>query len=595
MHVAALYHELTLVVVVESPMLFDTLAAYFERIESTSERLALYKMIAELLDQASAPELGKIAYLCEARLAPAFAGIEMGMGERLVAEAVAIATNRTSRQINRRYKQLGDLGLVAENLSPQQIGRLTVSRAHASLLKIATTSGPGSIDRKIRLLAALLRQASPRGVRYLVRLVVGSLRLGVGTTTIIEAVARSYPDHKHTRALIERAFNLCSDLGLVLKTARQEGLKRLSRFKLRVGRPVRMMMAERLPTAEAIIARLGGCAAEAKLDGFRCQVHLGNRKVEIFSRNLERTTQMFPDLVSAALKQIKGSSAIVEGEAVAINEATGEFYPFQVTVKRKRKHKIAEMAREFPLALIAFDLLYAHGKDYSQEPYQARHAELKRLIKAGGRIRLVERVVTNSAKELQHFFEEQVERGLEGIIAKRLDAPYAAGARNFNWIKLKRTYRGELSDTVDVVLVGYLRGRGMRASLKIGAVLGAVYDPRKDSFQTIAKIGSGLSEENWIKLRRLLDEDKVAHRPARVESRLIPDIWLEPRYVVTVLADEITRSPVHTCAQDKEGIGLALRFPRLVGFVRDDKSPEDATTVKEIAEMYKIQSTWTKR
>jgi DNA ligase-1 len=370
---------------------------------------------------------------------------------------------------------------------------------------------------------------------------------------------------------------------------RQKGSKGLTRFKLRVGCPVRMMMAERLPTADAILRRLGRCAAEAKLDGLRCQVHLRNRKVEIFSRNLERTTQMFPDLVSAARKQIKGPSAIVEGEAVAINEATGEFCPFQVTVKRKRKHNVAETAREFPLALVAFDLLYAHRKDYSQEPYRARHAELKRLIKSDGRIRLVEHVVTSNAKELQHFFEEQVGRGLEGIIAKRLDAPYAAGARNFNWIKLKRTYKGELSDTVDVVLVGYLRGRGMRASLKIGAVLGAVYDPRKDSFQTIAKIGSGLSEETWIKLRRLLDKDRVVHRPARVESRLVPDVWVEPGYVVTVLADEITRSPVHTCARNDEGLGLALRFPRMVGFVRDDKSPEDATTVKEITEMYKLQ------
>jgi len=211
------------------------------------------------------------------------------------------------------------------------------------------------------------------------------------------------------------------------------------------------------------------------------------------------------------------------------------------------------------------------------------------VIRSNGRIRLVEQLVTGSAQELQRFFDQQVERGLEGIIAKRLDAPYAAGARNFNWIKLKRTYKGELSDTVDVVIVGYLRGRGMRAALKIGALLGAVYDARKDSFQTVAKIGSGLSEENWIKLRRLLDKVKVADKPARLDSRIVPDIWVEPKYVVTVLADEITRSPVHTCAQDKEGVGLALRFPRVVGFIRDDKSPEDATTVKEIVEMCRMQ------
>lgn len=570
-------------------MLFDTLADYFERISVTGERLVLYKLIVEVLERANTAELPKIACLFEARLAPAFVGIQMEMGERLVAESVAIAANKTVRQINRAYKLVGDLGLVADKLLPPKSSRLTVSQAHENLLKIARDRGPGCIERRIRSLAGLILRASPRGACYLIRFAVGRLRLGVGALTIIEAVARTYPDHTGTRALIERAFNSCSDLGLVLQTLRQKGPRGLARFKLRVGSPVRMMMAERLPTAKAVVTRLGRCAAEAKLDGFRCQVHLHNRKVEIFSRNLERTTEMFPDLVAAAREQIKGSSAIVEGEAVAVNETTGEFYPFQVTVKRKRKHDVEQMARQFPLALVAFDLLYAHGKDYSSEPYSIRHSELRRVIKRDGRIRVVDRLLTANVKELQRFFDEQIARGLEGIIAKRLDAPYSAGARNFNWIKLKRSYKGELSDTVDVVIVGYLRGRGMRAALKIGALLGAVYNTRNDSFQTIAKIGSGLSEQNWIKLRRLLDKLKVLKKPARVDSRLIPDVWVEPKYVLTVLADEISRSPVHTCAEDKEGMGMALRFPRVVGLIRDDKSPEDATTVKEIREFYRMQ------
>ena len=351
-------------------MLFEKLADYFQRIEATGERLVLYKLIAELLGKASANELPKRAYLCEARLAPAFVGLEMGMGEQLITESVALATKMSSRQINRAYRQLGDLGVVAEKLLPQRISRLTISQAHENLLKIAKTSGPGSIDQKIRLLGELIKQASPRGARYLVRFAVGRLRLGIGPPTIIEAVARTNPDRKQTRALIERAYNSCSDLGLVLRTLRQKGPQGLTRFKLHVGNPVRMMMAERLPTAEAIVARLGRCAAEAKLDGFRCQVHLSSRSVEVFSRNLERTTYMFPDLVAAVRKQIKTSNAIIEGEAVAINEATGEFYPFQITVKRKRKYDVEEMAREFPLALVTFDLLYAHGKNYSAETYR---------------------------------------------------------------------------------------------------------------------------------------------------------------------------------------------------------------------------------
>jgi DNA ligase-1 len=575
---------------------FDELTAYFERLEATTGRLEMYQLLSELFNQANPDEVAEIAYLCEARLLPSFAGLELGMGERMVASAIAIATDKTPQKVNTLYKQLGDLGLVAHNLlPPKRRSTLTVSEVYSALLDIGRTSGAGSVEKKVRLLASLMTRASPRGARYLARFAVGRLRLGVGAPTIIEAVARTNADSKAARALIERAYNLCSDLGLVLKTLRVRGLEALKHFKVRVGNPVRMMMAERLPDAEAIIARLGRCAVESKLDGFRCQIHVRNHQVEIFSRNLERTTEMFPDIIAAVQSQLAARSAIIEGEAIAINEATGEFHPFQVTVQRKRKHGVEEMVREFPLALVAFDLLYANSKDYTNEEYETRRAALERLIKADGRIRHVERIVADSARKLERFFDEQIERGLEGVIAKRLDAPYTAGARNFNWIKLKRTYRGELSDTIDAVVVGYLRGRGMRARLGIGALLAAVYDAKTDSFQTIAKVGSGLSEENWIKLRRVLDKAKVAAKPARVDSRMTADVWVEPQYVVTALADEITRSPVHTCARDESGTGLALRFPRVVGFIREDKSPEEATTAKEIKEMYAMQKKQRKR
>jgi len=257
-----------------------------------------------------------------------------------------------------------------------------------------------------------------------------------------------------------------------------------------------------------------------------------------------------------------------------------------VTVQRKRKHKITEMAEEFPLVLVAFDLLYADGKDLTGASYEARHARLQKILSSGGRIRLSQAVITESTLELQTFFDTEVELGHEGIVAKRLDSGYEPGARNYNWIKLKRAYRSELSDTIDVTLVGYLRGRGARTRLGIGSLLGAVYDARTDTFQTIGKIGSGLSDENWMKLRKLLDEAQVEEKPARVDSRMTPDVWIEPKIVVTVLADEITRSPVHTAGRDEDGRGLALRFPRVVGFVRTDKSAEDATTTVEIEDMF---------
>jgi DNA ligase-1 len=545
----------------------------------------MYEILGTLIKETRPEEIAIIAYFCEGRLLPAYTGVEIGVGERLVASAIAAAFGGTDQQIQRLFKRTGDLGDVAEGLSRKQSSNITVTQTYRSLLSIARIAGVDSVRRKSEMLSALLLRASPKGARLIVRFVLGRLRLGVGVITLIEAAARTTKDPEHVRATIERAYHLRSDIGLVLRTFKKGGVEELARFKVTPGNPVSMMLAERLPNADAIIKKLGRCAAESKIDGFRCQVHVDGPRVEIFSRNLERTTPMFPDIIHAIHKQLKVKNAILEGEAVAFNESTGEFYAFQVTVQRKRKYQVEEMARDFPLALIAFDVLYVDGRDYTEASYNWRRTTLERILRPNTHIRLVDRVVTAKPEKLQEFFDHQVEKGLEGIVAKRLDAPYAPGARNFNWVKLKRSYGGSLSDTVDVVIIGYLRGRGMRARLGIGALLGAVYDPQTDSFQSIAKIGSGLSEENWMRIRRFLDDTRLGSMPARVNSRLMPDVWVEPRYVVTVLADEITRSPVHTCSVDDSGRGLALRFPRVIGFIRKDKSPEDATTVAEILEM----------
>jgi DNA ligase 1 len=571
-------------------MRFQEFARHLERLENTSGRTEMYRLLGDLFGKADPAETSEIAYLCEGRLLPAFAGVETGMGERSIAAAIAPAAKRTGEEVALASRELGDLGLVVERLLPPgRRSRLTVSGVYESLLEIARTGGKGSNEVKRDRLAGLLRQATPIEARYIVRFTQGRLLLGVAAPTIIEAVARNQDDPKGARAIIERAFNLCSDLGLVLATLRGRGLGALKAFKVKVGNPVRPMLAERLPSAAEIIEKLGPCAVEAKLDGLRCQVHLSRGKVEMFSRNLERMTEMFPDIAGSVRQQVGARSAIIDGEALAIDERTGEFHPFQVTVQRKRKHKINEMAGEFPLVLVAFDLLYLNGKDLTGQSYERRHAELRKIIGGGGRVRLSEATVTSSAPELQDFFDREVRQGHEGLVAKRLTAGYEPGARNYNWVKLKRAYNSELNDTVDVVLVGYLRGRGARARLGIGSLLGAAYNAKTDSFETVGKIGSGLSDENWIRLKELLDGARVDERPARVDSGLTPDVWVEPKVVITVLADEITRSPVHTAGRDGQGRGLALRFPRVVGFVRADKAPEDATTTSEIEAMFAQQ------
>jgi DNA ligase 1 len=566
-------------------MKFSRLVDYLEPLEATSKRLEMTRLLGDLFKESSADEIGSIVYLTQERLGPNFEGIEFGIGEALASMALAEATGKPREQIRESYKTKGDYGDIAEELLPKRSKGLDVKTVYERLKEIATTSGEGTVEKKATLLGDLLGKMSAREGRYLLRIPMGRLRLGVGDVTVLDGLSWSVTGDKSLRPSLERAYNISSDLGLVARIFRKGGVKALAKISVKVGSPIRMELAERAKSADEIIERLGKCAVEPKVDGFRCQCHKEGDRVRMFSRNLEETTTMFPDIAEAVLKQVDARSAILEGEAIGYDPNTGEYAPFQVTVQRKRKYGIDEMRTTLPLRLLAFDLLFLEGKDFTGEPYATRHARLGELIKKGEGIAVIENRLTDDPRSVDAFFMEKIEAGLEGIMAKRLDSTYQAGARNFNWIKFKRSYQGHLRDTVDVVVVGYLRGRGQRARFGIGALLCAVYDRKLDRFRTIGKVGSGLTDEEWPRMRGLLDRAAVDHKPARVDSLMVPDIWVEPKFVVEVQADEITRSPIHTAGKVGDEPGYALRFPRCVDFVRADKSPEDATSEKEILEM----------
>ncbi|HCC69513.1 MAG TPA: DNA ligase [Nitrospiraceae bacterium] len=569
-------------------MKFSRLTEFFERLEATTKRLEMFDILAELFREASAKDIGRIIYLSQGQLLPSFHGIEIGMSEKLLIRALSDATNTPTKKVDDIFKKTGDLGTTAEELISGKGQGLKVEQIYEELIDIAQTAGAGSVDKKIGFLSNLLKGVSSKEAKYIARFVIGRLRLGIGDPTVLEALALSRGD-RAIRPELERAYNLCSDLGLVAKALLEKGLAGIRKFHVQVGYPIRMALCERLPSSEEIITKIGRAAVEGKYDGFRVQVHKDGNRVELFSRNLERTTHMFPEISEAAKTHFLAKKAIFEGEALAYSDATGELFPFQITIQRKRKHGIEELSKEYPLKFFAFDLLYADGVDYTEKPFIERRTQLERLIKKGAVIEPSEILITADPRKILEYFEDTIARGLEGVVAKRLDAPYSAGARNFNWIKLKRSYRGELADTIDVCIVGYFRGKGARARFGLGALLGAVYDEKTDTFKTVSKIGSGFTEDEFVKLKNILDRISISHKHPRVDSVMEADIWVEPRYVITVMADEITRSPGHTAGKDREGIGYALRFPRAVGFLREDKKPEDANAVKEIIEMFEQQ------
>lgn len=571
-------------------MKFSELVESLAQLEATTKRLEMTRILGDLFKHADATDIAAIVYLSQERLAPNYEPIEFGIGEATVATALSQVTGETREDLKKLYKEKGDYGDIAESLMTKKSRGLEVKVVFDRLYEIATTSGGGTVEKKVSLLVDLLKQMSAREARYLLRIPMGHLRLGVGDVTVLDGLSWSETGDKSLRPDLERAYNITSDLGEVATKFKEGGVKALKKLKISIGHPIRMELAERAKSAEEIIERMGECAIEPKVDGFRVQAHKNGDKVRLFSRNLEETTEMFPDVAEAVRTQISAKKAILEGEAIAFDPETGDFLPFQETIQRKRKYGIDEMKQSKPLKLLAFDVLLIEGEDVTGEPYQERHKRLGKLIRDGSGIQLIEQKIVSDPIVVDEFFMTKIEAGLEGIMAKRLDSVYVAGARNYNWMKFKRAYQGHLRDTMDVVIVGYLRGRGQRARFGIGALLCAVYDKKKDRFRTVGKVGSGLTDLEWVAIREKLDKIALEHPHARVEARMIPDVWVEPKYVMEVQADEITRSPIHTAGMKGDEPGYALRFPRVVNPDRTDKSPEDATTEKEIIEMFQKQS-----
>jgi DNA ligase 1 len=570
---------------------FDRLAAAFDELERTSSRKQLTTILANLLRQVEAEAIAQVAYLLQGRVAPLYEPVEFGLGERSIEKAVADAYGMEPARVREHYARVGDLGLVVAELAPNAAdhARPSVGEVFAELRRVAGISGSGSAERKLAVLRKLLADLDPVSAKHLVRIPLGTSRLGVGDATILAAFNEArLSGSKTDQVVLEDAYNRTSDLGLLGEALWTRGLEGVRKLQVTVGRPIRPQLAERLPDVPSLLEKLGGRAhAQLKFDGMRVQLHLDRswpegEQVRLFSRSLESMTSMFPELVEGVLKQVQAESAILDSEALAFNPLSEEFLPFQETMRRRRKYSIGAFATELPLKAMVFDVMYRDGEPLLDRPLLERVSAMTKMVRGTEVLQPEAGVVVDDPRRLDEMFEAALERGLEGLVVKRLDSPYQAGARNFNWVKLKRHSRGALEDTVDCVLLGYFVGRGKRVGLGVGALLVGVYDADADDFKTVTKIGTGLSDEQWREVAERVAPYRSEQKPARVNSKIVPSVWVEPRIVLEVLADEITSSPNHTA-------GYALRFPRVIRFRDADKRPEDATTLAELIELYQAQ------
>ena len=575
-------------------MKFNELAIYFDRISKNSSRLEITRILAELFRKLTPEEIEKVVYLLQGRVRPAYEGIDFGMAEKMIVRAAINAMNLEKSYFEKEFKRLGDLGETLEHFKKQYSSfeerEMKVTEVYDVFYKLATAGGTGSQDVKISLLSLLIRQLDAVSARYLARLPTGVIRMGFSDMTVLDAYSWMITGDKTLRPAIEKAYHVRPELGFIGRTLKEKGIKAMNSIQPKVFTPIIMMRAERLSSAKEIIEQLNKCLVEPKFDGFRLSVHYSKagREVRLFSRSLEDVTYMYPDVVKGVKKQLKVKEVIFEGEAVGYNAKTGKFLPFQETVQRKRKYDIEKMAEKIPLKLFAFELLYVDGKSFINEPFLKRRRALEEAITttrnvAKHTVLLADQEEVTDDVRLEKLFDEAVAKGLEGILAKKIDGVYKPGAREWNWIKYKRSYSSKIQDTIDCLVMGYDLGRGKRTGFGIGAFLAGVLDEKKEQFLTVAKIGTGLTDTEWRELKTKTQKLRISKKPNNysVNKMMNCDVWVKPAIVVEIRADEITKSPVHTA-------GLALRFPRLERF-RDDKNPGDATTLKEIEKMSKNQ------
>ncbi len=580
-------------------MLFSILADYYEKLEQISGRIEMTELLADLLRKSPPQDIDKICYLTLGKIAPDFAGIELGIGEKLALKAIAMASGQSEKLIKEEFNKLGDIGKLVEwaiSRKPALLEfkeELTFQEVFSRLMKIATASGAKSQDIKLRTLAGLIADSSGKEARYIARIVTGKLRLGVGDMTLLDAMAEIYLGSRSRRTEIERKYNIYPDVGRIAKALAEKGEEGLKEIDVTLGVPIRVMLAQRVKSIEEVFDRTKEpFLAEYKYDGERMQIHIWpDKRVKIFSRRLEDITHPYPDIIAGIKQAFKGRDAVLDGECVAVNVDTGEILPFQKLMHRRRKYGVEEILEEIPTMLFLFDILYLDGKSLIDLPLDKRRSMLHEVIDENETVKIaVGKIMRKDPKALEEYLNEAVSSGTEGLMIKDLNAPYEAGARGWSWIKLKRSYISKMIEPVDLVVVGAFWGRGKRAGT-YGALLLAAYNEEKDRFETVCKMGTGFTDEELARLPEIFKDYAIDHKHPRVLSEIEADVWFVPAKVIEVIGDEITLSPIHTCAKGviEEGSGLAIRFPRFTGKWRDDKSPQDATTVKEIVEMYKAQ------
>ncbi len=580
-------------------MYFSELAQMFEKMEKTTSRLELTNHLVYILKRTNSEIIDKIVYLIQGKLGPDYQSKQLGVAEKVAIKSLALASGYSINDVQAKYNKIGDIGDVAYEILKSKLQttlfyeKLTIEGLYNTLLKISELTGSGSIELKLKYINSLLNNSTNLESKFIIKLILGNLRLGIADFTVLDAIAIAFTGDKKNRKILERAYNVSSDLGKIASILFNGSIDEVQSIPISIFVPVRPMLAERSPDAEEALKKMSGkmCYAEYKIDGERIQIHKQNERIELYTRNLENVTNNFSDIVNE-FEKISTKDFIAEGEIVSIDSITGKFLPFQSLMHRRRKYNIEDAIKDYPVRLNFFDILYYDNQDKTDLPFSTRRKTLEKIFSfENEKIKLISQKMVGKVEEIDNFMTKAIEDGCEGLMIKNPDSTYRAGAREWAWIKLKREYSNKLLDTIDLVIVGAIYGKGRRVG-KYGALLLASYEPNEDIFYTICKVGTGFTDELLDEISNRLKHHIIANKNPRVNSGEIKmDVWFEPKIVIEIFSPEITLSPIYTTHIDKikKGYGLALRFPKFTGKIREDKNAEDSTTIKEIENIYKKQ------
>jgi len=549
-------------------MYYEDLVNIYSQLEKTAKRLEKVDIISEFLKKASKEDLSRIINLLQGKVYADWEELKLGVSERLILKVINQATGISQDKIENLWKKKGDLGKVAEELIKDKHQRtltskkLTLDKVYENLRRLSEFEGEGTVGKKVSLVTELLTNANPEEARHIVNTVIGDLRVGVAAGIIRGSIAKAFDKDVNE---IEENYNLSADYGKVAELCKEGRLK----LSLAPGKPIKVMLAIKVKDIEEAFEAVGKPAqCEYKLDGFRLQCHFDGKEIKLFTRRMENVTKQFPDVVRCLKESVKGKSYILDSEAAGINRE-GKYLPFQnISQRIKRKYDIEKMAKNFPVELNVFDIIYHNDKNLMNEPLIKRRELLERIIdEKKGRIILTEKLVTDDKNKVKKFYDEAIESGTEGLMIKNLESNFRPGRYVNGWVKLK-----PVLEPLDLVITGATWGEGKRSKWLSSFIVSCRKD---DKYLEIGRVGSGVKEKNeGVKFSELTKELKKL-----IIKSSGKEVEIKPKIIIEVSYEEIQKSPTYDS-------GYALRFPRVLRDRTNDKGLSDVDTIERVKKIY---------